>query len=173
MGILHRPGPVSLLKVQVSMDSGAGSKSLTLVFIQRGKVSSHVTRVLPRVGILQLKVAGHSGMTALEYHSLPHSLGPSLTFLSPGDSKLTSLPSPDAQPQSRTLAVDAGDCLLTLFLTLAARPALLCPLAGDIGNTWAMQATCLIPLFNALLPFTGRDMPAEGAIETKPSCRAL
>lgn len=47
------------------METGAGLQTLTLACIQRVKLYSHVTRVLPRVGILQVKVAGHSGMIAL------------------------------------------------------------------------------------------------------------
>jgi hypothetical protein len=96
-----------------------------------------------------------------------------LTFQSPGDSKLVPLLSPEAKPQPRTLAIDTVGHLLTLFLTLAAIPVLLCLLTGDIEHPWAMQATCLVPLLNALLPFTGRGMPAEGAVGTKSSCRAL
>lgn len=65
VGILHTPGPSSLLKVQASMNTGSGPQTLTLVCIQRVKVYSHVTRVLPRVGILQVKVAWHSGMITL------------------------------------------------------------------------------------------------------------
>lgn len=48
----------SVLKVQVAMDTGADPQTLTLVCIQGVKLSSHVTRVLPRTSPLPVYVAG-------------------------------------------------------------------------------------------------------------------
>lgn len=169
MGILHTPGPASLLKVQVSMDTGAGPPDIDLGLHPEGQGVQSCDQGTPQ----SRHSPGPSGRILWGDSSritVYHSLGPSLSP-SPGDSKLAPLLSPDAQTQSRTLAIDAVGHPLTLFLILAAIPALS---AGWGHRTYLGYAHNLFgSSLDALLPFTGRYMPTEGAIETRASCRAL
>lgn len=87
-----------------------------------------------------------------------------LIFQSPGDSKLFLFLSPDAQPHPRTLAVNTvshtSSCS-TLPAAWGHRAAL-----GYASDLPGPSPQCLATL-------TDRDTPAEGAIETKSSCRAI
>lgn len=122
MGILHTPGPESAGGTGVHGDRG-WPPDIDLGLHPKGQAVQSCDQGTPQ----SRHPPGQSGRTLWDDSfsiTVYHSLGPSLMFQSPGDSKLVPLLSPDAQSQSRTLAVDAVGHPLTLFLIIAAIPAL-------------------------------------------------